>query len=1031
MKKLFLFCMMLFAGFAVIAQDQISGRVTDAETGDPLPGATVQVQGTTEGTVTDTDGYYKLEVSDLEATLVFSFVGYQPETVPIEGRTTINVQLEEVVTELDEVVVVGYGTQERGDLTSSVSTVSAEDMAEISPESVDQMIQGNASGVSVSPSGGLPGAGSEIRIRGTGTINNTQPLIVVDGQTSRNWSNQQFNPLSMINPNDIESIQILKSASATAIYGARAANGVILIETKKGTREKRPTFTYSANVGFNQAWKKLDLLNAEQYVAYAKDIQEEAETGVPPKLNTDYVLEDRTDWQDEIYRNGLVTDHNFSVTGGGEAAQYHIGMGYSNKSGHVIGHNFERYSIRANSEFDVTDHITFGETFTASYVNVDETSPGGGNSSLYGAALRMPPYAPVKDPDNDNTEHYTYVTTSEDLNDAFNPLAIINLQDNQRRRARLMATGYGEVDFLDAFTFRTQVSVDLNGEHQYSYRRWHKNGNLVQESELTEDYDWGVAPLIENTLTFEKQFGMHDITVLAGNTYDFSRGRHLGIQGRNFPNDEIRLVNVAGEQLIRNNAVSAGQNALIGYFGRVNYSLNNKYLLTFNFRRDGSAKFAEKRRWGNFPSFSLGWKLHEEGFIRDNISAISQLKIRGGWGKAGNDLISSYAYLSNIHKTNVHYVLGTGQEIVNGASISDLSSSGIRWEETATTDIGLDLGLFENRYTASFNYFDKATSGILINVPIPPSLGYGLTYDFGSPVVNEADVRNKGVEVDLGYRNMEGNFNYRIGANATFNLVKGEVESLGQGEPIYAAGGQLLRNFTKTAEGLTIGSFFGYRVDKVYSTQSEIDQDNQMARDMLEDPDATYQSNAAPGDFRFKDLNGDGQITDDDREVIGNPIPDFTYGISGWVRYGNLDLSLSFQGVQGNDIFIEQLYWNISQERPFNATKRVLDRWREPGDQTDWPRAASTDPNNNARPSDKYIDDGSFLRLRNLTLGYNFNNLWNMDRLRIFATAKNLFTITDYGWYDPEVGGSNLQRGIDDGIVPQPRTFLFGVEVQF
>jgi TonB-linked SusC/RagA family outer membrane protein len=824
----------------------------------------------------------------------------------------------------------------------------------------------------------------------------------------------------MLNPNDIESIQILKSASATAIYGARAANGVILIETKKGSMDQEPTFTYSANVGYNQAWKKLDLLNDEQYVAYAKDIQEEAETGVPPKLNTDYVLKDRTDWQDEIYRNGVVTDHNFTVSGGSNDAQYHVGLGYSNKSGHVIGHNFERYSIRANSEFNVTDNIKFGETFTAAYVNIDETNPGGGNSSLYGGALRMPPYAPVKDPDNDNTEHYTYVTTSEDLNDAFNPVAIVNLSDNERRRARIMSTAYGEVTFLKNFSFRTQLSVDLNGEHLYSYRRWHKNGNLIRESELNEDYDWGLDPLVENTLTYENTFGKHDLTVLAGNTYDFSRGRHLGVQGRNFPNDEIRLVKVAGEPIIQNNSVSANQNGLIGYFGRVNYSFDNKYLLTFNFRRDGSAKFADKQRWGNFPSFSVGWKLHEENFIKNALPAVSQLKIRGGWGKAGNDLISSYAYLSSINKTNVHYVLGAGQSIVPGATITELSSSGIQWEETATTDIGVDLGFAENKYTASINYFDKATSGILINVPIPPSLGYGGTFSFGSPVVNEADVRNKGLEFDLGYRNMEGRFNYRINANATVNLVKGEVENLGQGEPIYAAGGQLLRNFTKTAEGLTIGSFYGFRVDKVYSTQAEIDQD----------PEG-YQANAAPGDFRFKDLNNDGQITEEDREVIGNPIPDFTYGISGWFKYGNFDVSISLQGTQGNDIFNQQLYWNLSQERPFNATTRVLDRWKEPGDETDWPRAASTDPNNNARPSDKYIDDGSFLRLRNLTIGYNFNNVLNMNRLRVFATAKNLFTITDYGWYDPEVGGSNLERGIDDGVVPQPRTLLMGVEVKF
>lgn len=1010
-------------------QFRVTGKVTDTETGESVPGVNVTVQGTNTGTITDANGQYSLRLENPdEAVLIFSFVGYQRKTISVNGRNEINVTLKQSVTKLNEVVAVGYGTQQRADLTSSIATVSSEDVAEISPESVDQMIRGHASGISISPASGLPGSGSQIRIRGTGTINNTQPLIVIDGQTSRNYSNMQYNPLSMLNPNDIKSIQIMKSASATSIYGARAANGVILIETKKGTTDQAPSITYNGNVGFNQPWKTFEMLDAEEYVNYVRDIQEESDGGLPSKFDTDYVLQDRTDWIDEVYRNGMLTDHNLSIDGGGENSKYHVGLGYSNKSGHILGHNFERYSLQANSEFDFFDgHLTLGETFTASYVNVKETQIGGIS------APGIPPYTPVKDPEDNNTNDFANVTTKEDLNDASNPIAKAELIDPQRHRTRVLTSLYGEFNFLNNFTFKSQFSVDLSGEYHMMYQKAHKDGNLNLESHLTEDYDWTLSPLIENTLTFKKDFGIHNLTVLAGNTYEFSRGRHLAVDGYNFPNDEVTLLTVASERNFITNAIESRQNALIGYFGRVNYILADKYLFTFNFRRDGSAKFAEKRRWGNFPSFSLGWKLHQEDFIKENFPAISQLKIRGGWGKAGNDLIDSYAYLSSIKKTNVHYILGTGQSLVRGATINSLSSSDIHWEETATMDVGIDIGLFENKYTASVNYYDKLTNGILIDVPIPPSLGYD-----GSPVVNEADVLNKGLEFSMGYRNMEGKFNFRINGNLTYNIKNGYVESLGQGEPIFRGSSDLIRNFTKTAEGLVIGSFYGYRVDKVYSTTEEVEQDNQMAQEKLNDPSAKYQPNASAGDIRFKDLNGDGHITEEDREVIGDPTPDFSYGLSGWFRYGNLDLSFTMQGIQGNDIFHKDMLWELGMSRPWNETTRVLDRWREEGDKTDWPRAVSGDPNNNNRPSDKYVEDGSFMRLRNLTIGYNFNNVMGNNRIRLFFTTKNLITLTNFSGIDPEVGGANLVRGVTGrnwgssrGSAQHPRSFLLGVEAQF
>ncbi len=996
---------------------QITGTITD-ENGERLPGVNIVEQGTLNGTVTDMDGQYSISVGE-NAKLVFSSVGYISQTVEVNGRSVVDIQMQQDVTQLDELVVVGYGTVRKSDLTGSVASVKPEDVGNIAVQNIGQMIQGRAAGVNVVTNNGLPGSNVKIKIRGTGTIYDSDPLYVIDGMPG---------DINTISPQDIESIEILKDASATAIYGARAANGVVLVTTKRGTVGE-PRITYHGYYGAATPGNKLDMLNAAQYMDMIRDVM--GNTGstsyeLPPKLqDASYVNVDRTDWQDAVFRRGAITEHHLNVGGGTELVKYNFSTGYTSMDANGGDYNYERYNGLANAEFSlINDRLRLGENFAIRYENRV------GNSPDFTGALRMPPYAPARDPYN--LGGWARVTSADDLNDAHNPLTGIYLSDQDDEELKIRAQFYGEFDIIPSLTIRTQLLMENWWGHNYDFNQAYLNGNVATPNGLQESYFKGFSPMWENYLTFNKEFDNHNITAMVGNTYQ--RGgysRRIEVEGNEFESTQVLLPTFASEFNIRNNG--AGVSAYMSYYGRINYTLMNKYLFTFNYRTDASPRFAPDDRWGSFPSFALGWKMHEEAFMQ-GLQTLSTAKLRVSWGISGNDRIGNFRYLSNIYtgsNNNIVYPLGVNNEMYLGATINGLPAQNIRWETSTSVNAALELGLFEDQLFFTAEYYNRLTDGILVRVPIPNSTGID-----DPPFKNAAEVRNKGMEFILNYQGNIGEVSYNISANGGFNA--NEVISLGEGNPIPNGNRGGVGNITLTDVGQPIGAFYGFKVDRVLVDEA----DAQAYRD-------TYgEENAQPGDIAFQDISGpegepDGRIDDNDKTFIGDPNPDFTYGMNGGANFRNFDLQFAFTGQAGNQIFnYIGVYHLQGMRRPFNHTTEVLNRWRENGDVTDVPRATQDDTNLNTRVSDRYVESGSFMRMRNITLGYSLpmaNSNSIIKRLRFYVTGENLFTLTGYSGFDPEISAIdpnndqnyNMFQGIDTGQFPQPRRVFAGVQVTF
>lgn len=1031
-----------------IERPVVTGTIVSATDNKPLSGVNIVQEGSGNGTISDINGRYTLDVDSTNVTLVYSFVGYLTRRIPFNGQSVIDLSMYMDIAMLDDVIVIGYGSQKKGDVTGAITSLSGKELSDKGYISFDQMIQGKAAGVEVINNSGLPGAGVSIKIRGVGTLYNTDPLYVIDGFPFRGNGDEQTNPLSMINPNDIESIEILKDASAAAIYGTRAANGVILINTRKG-RTGKPKISFNSYMGISAPHRKMDLLNTKEYLDLLKDIQHNAnpskplEELLPPKLwsngnFTDYALTDRTDWQNEIFRVGKLQDHSLAISGGNGFFNYALSGGYTKHEGILIGYNYERYSFRSNTEFNISSKIKAGENMSLAYSNTDPI-----DASLFDAALRIPPYLPVYD--NSNLGGFSKSTSIDDLNDAFNPVALVRLANKVNRSFRMIGNLYTSIEILNGLTYKINFGLDYTNGYNFSFIKENENGNIKSPSTLRESYAWGITPTIEHTLEYTNTNEKRSFSILAGNNLPVkASGRYLAVEGKGFSNEEIQVLPVADNTKIDGNATGAWQSVLISYFGRINYAYHNRYLLTANFRRDASPRFSPKNRWGNFPSFSAGWRVSEENFFRENFPKISNFKLRAGWGKSGSDLIGDYAYQSSLHSTNIYYIFGVPQKPVKGVTINSLPSPFAKWETASTANLGIDIGLFNNKLTLVSDFFIKNTRNILVQVPIPPSIGMGLNDGGGDPTVNAASVTNKGMETTLAFQNNIGKLSYFLSLNATF--IENKVISLGNGQPLFDGvfnGGYPV---TKTETGKPIGYFYGFVADKVYSTQQEINEDNASAAEVSGNPEARYQDAAKPGDIRFQDLDGDGHITDKDRKMIGNPNPDFIYGLTLKLNYKGFNFSLSASGVYGNEIFSSfYVYWLEGMIRPFNSSKDVLRRWKQEGDKTDIPRAVANDPNKNTRPSTRFIKDGSYLRIKNISFGYTLparvlSKILNSNtNLGVYITSQNLFTFSSYNKYDPEIGAQysgdsqhyNLRRGIDSGQYPQPRTFLVGFQLNF
>ncbi|MBE9462394.1 SusC/RagA family TonB-linked outer membrane protein [Dyadobacter subterraneus] len=1019
------------------ADIKVTGKVTD-EKGEGLPGVSVRVKGTQSGSVSDVNGGYSVEFADRSAVLVFSFVGYKTLEVPVGDRAIIDVSLVPDDKSLNEVVVIGYGTSRKKDVVGSVDIVAAKDAGSTTATNASQLLIGKSAGVQVLQSNGTPGSDSQILIRGTGSFTGVDPLYVIDGIQG---SKTMFNTLG---PQDIENITILKDASSTAIYGSAAANGVVIITTKKGL-SGAPKINFTSQWGVAKAWKQLDLLNASQYVDLLQDFAATTNAVLPEKFNTADVRVDRNDWQKQIFQSALASQNNLNISGGSEKVTYNFSLGYMNQKAIVKNYTDKRVNGRFSLD-ESLGRFHLGQTLNVRYVK-DE-----GQLANITEAVSYAPYKDILDPKIPGG--YSITTNVDDFNGGNNPLAAINLNHPVTQGFVFFPQVFAEVDLIKGLRFRTQLSAEIGGGKNSGYQYGYTAGNnLTQPQQATLGYNNYSFYTIENYFSYNKSFGKHSISATLGNSYlDPGHSSSVDAKGTNIPNNSIQNISVAQSQTVSGSSYGYARASVISYFARGMYSFNDKYVITGSFRRDGASNFGANNRFGNFYGVGLAWRFIDEDFVKNNLSFLSDGKLRVGQGRTGNNTIpttgiTNVLTFSGNPNGNLVYSLGTNEGFNPGTTITTLSNPNIRWETTDQTDVGLDLGFLHNKLTVTVDYYNRKSTGLLVSVPVPGSTGASQSGTQPSKYANAASAQNKGIEFSAGYRGSAGNgLTYTINGNIAHN--KNIVNSLGSefAAPIQAGSFSNLPTFTYTAAGSPIGSFYGYNKDHVAKDQAEIDALNAAAKAKSGDATTVYQAGLLPGDFIFKDINGDGKVDATDQKIMGNPIPKIVYGFNAGLNYKNFDFNMVVSGVSGLKLLNAFKFVTLNESTGHNATTGILDRWETSGDVAALPRAGqSATGDGNLRPSDWWLENGAYMRLRNITLGYtipkslisNIGNGHVFSSIRFYVAAQNLVTITKYTGYDPEVstqsGGSYIfSRGIDDRAnLPQPRTFLGGIQLGF
>lgn len=1038
-RKELVLILCLFLGFTTFAQKRVSGLVLE-EQGYPVPGVTVLEKGTTNGIITDLDGKFSLEVAGESSVLVFSFVGMETQERPVGAETSFNVIMVSSVSNLDEVVVVGYGTQTRESLTGSVSDVRADRISTKPVSSLSSALQGEAAGLSITNSGG-PGQEPTIRIRGIGSVNfASNPLFVVDGVTVGNIEN--------LDPNSIQSVSVLKDAASAAIYGSRAANGVILITTKRGRRDGKISINVDASSGVQQAWKTLDLMNSDQYIKFATDYVNNAGGAVPTRFSnmnepiypgaSQTFAETETDWQDEMFRNASISKFNIDLSGGDEKYRFFTAYSLFDQEGIMLGADYNRHTLMLNTEFKVNDWLTIGENISGSFSERNNEKSSSGRTIMKNI-INQVPYIPATIPLDAPGYIGGYRTTSPvDGSDPENPLRIALLDQNLTKRVNLISSVYAELSLTDWLKFKSTYGIEYTENQNLINLPIFQDDYLTRQfHELTDDRSKFFSRLVSNQLTFSKKMNNHDINVVGVIEEQITTNQTLIGRGNHTTNLLDQLQGTSAQTVTG----ALNETALISYVGRLNYSFADKYLLSASFRRDGSSVFAPGKKWGNFPGASLGWVMSKESFMQD-VEFISNLKLRASYGSLGFNAVSAYPWQSTINY-NTWGVFNNNAADNLGAHFDVLPNTDLEWEITTMTNVGIDLSVLNHALTLSAEYYIREVDNLLIQSPLAPSLGYST-----NPLTNIGSMSNSGVEFNLGYNKREGAFKYSVSAN--LGTVKNEVLSLGNSDDLAIDRSGVTSDYgggtlTRTLSGHPIQGFYGYVVDGIIQTQGEIDALNEQA---LQDFNAGlveqeyYQNEfTAPGDIKFKDLDGNGVIDDNDRKVLGNYLPDFSYGVNFSGEYGNFDFSLQIQGVYGNEIYSGTKVLSQGMMRLFNMDEAVLDAWTPTNTNTTMPRAISGDPSNNARTSDRFVEDGSYMRIKNLTIGYNFSENVvagvfrdNIKGLRLYFTGQNLLTLTDYYGYDPEIASrdnNTLLHGVDFGQYPQARTFIFGVKASF
>ncbi|MBC3538983.1 TonB-dependent receptor [Rufibacter sp. H-1] len=969
----------------------VSGTVKDA-TGTGLPGVSVVVKGTTIGASTDGTGSFSLSVPETGGTLVFTYIGFVTQEVSVTSQSRIEVVLRDDAKALDEVVVVGYGTQNRREITGSVSSVNMEETRSLPVPDAGQALQGRAAGVQVVGSG-APGSNVTIRVRGTGTIGNSDPLIVIDGVPTDL-------PLNAINPDDIATMDILKDASATAIYGSRGANGVVQITTRRGTDKGRLEF--KAYTAVQQATNMVEMLNSAQFAALHNEIMANNGQLQNPAYADPAAITTNTDWLGEYFQSAPQQNYSLSYSGGTEKSNYYASGTYTDQQGIVINNRYKRYTLTLNSENNFVKWFKLSNNLLLSH---DKKSSGSIDIRNAMAAL---PVQPIYNPDGTWSGPEGQ---SSWYGDVRNPIGQALINDNTTTGYNVLGNLSGEFLILPQLTFKTTLGIQAAFWDSRSWSPQYAWKPIANEfSNLYQGSNKSITKLWDNYLTYNATFGdKHHLTILAGTSAQDNRYDQINAAGQDFISDDAQQLDNA--TLTLPSGGNASDWALFSLLGRVNYNYNDKYLLTANIRRDGSSRFGPNNRYGTFPSASAKWRISEESFLKE-IGWLSDLSLRVGYGITGNQNIGNYAYASRLTIGEATF----NNTVVNSVVPVVLPNADVRWEEVEQSNIGLDLAFLNGRINVTVDAYLKNTNDMLVPMNVPVTTGYS---DIFVPSINFGKVRNKGLEFAVNTQNLTGaidwstNFNFSINQNEVLNL-NGDV-------PLYGGIGQINRQKV----GYPINSFYGFIMNGIFQTQEEVD--NYARQQQGADPF----NSTAPGDVKFLDINNDGQITDADRTYIGDPNPRFTFAMNNTVAWKGFDFTLFLQGVEGNDIFNANRIFQEGMAVAQNQTTAVLGRWTESNPSTTMPRAVFNDPNKNTRNSTRFIEDGSYLRVKNVTLGYtlpqSLTQKVKMSSARIYVSGQNLFTFTDYTGFDPEVGTS----GVDLSVYPLSRTLSAGINIGF
>lgn len=1024
------FCFLIATANLLAQPYNISGSVLSQD-GSPIIGATIMEVNTTNGTLTDDSGNFTLEVTSLQNSISIEYFGFDKKVEELNGRTVLSIVMEESIEMLSDVIVTGYRKESKSNVTTAISSINPKKLENLVLTGLDQAIQGQASGVAVTQVTGSPGDDIAIRIRGVTTLGNNNPLFIIDGvPTTAN--------INMFSMNDIASIDILKDGASAAIYGARAANGVVVITTKRG-KSGKPSFSFNAYNGFQKAQYLPDLLNAKEYLTIRNEAINNANSLRNPanQLPTydPAILDTLPDvnWLDRVFRTSPIRQLSFSSTVGSDNSSLFISGEYFKQDGIFKGQSFDKYQLRINGDvgnkfIKVGTNLSFSNT-DRKVINGSGDGYGPGNelSGIRYALITSPVFSGVnKDGSPINVTSLLGDPTLYGDGNA-NPEVFINNTDWKINRSRIFGNVFAEITPVSKLKLRTSLGGDFLFEKEKLFKE-RLSPAIYSPTSLNEGRVFNQTLTWNTTIDYETKIDKHGLTLLGGMEAIINNTDYLGASASNFRRSDplFRYLDASVAAEVNDLGVSgiATEWSLLSYFGNASYNYNGKYLLSSSIRYDGSSRFGDGNRWGLFPSFSAAWIISNEDFLKSNNS-ISELKLRSSWGRLGNQEIGVYPYSSLVSIGNNVYTFG--ENTATGAYLIESGNSNIKWETTTQSNIGLDLGMFADRLSFSVDLFKKTSSDILVRVPIPQSGGAG-----NPPFVNAASIENEGVELSLGYRNNYKDLKWNISGN--LSVLQNKVISIANSEPILGGFGLSDGPLTKTEVGKPIGSFFLWQMDGIFQTQAEIDA-------------APFQTkDTRPGDVRFVDINGDNLIDDKDRDHVGSPFPDFTYGFQFGLNWKQFDLSTLFQGVQGNDVYF--LYGNFAydtQLRGFNSYAEILDRWTPTNTDTNVPKVSLDDRNGNRRASTRFLYDGSYMRIKNISLGYTLksNSSWMKDKsMRLYVTVQNAYTFTNYPGLDPEIQAnandtrglgisSDLAVGIDWGTVPSPRTYTFGIKLDF